>query len=84
MNYKDHAKETELNLPTGIHTRINNNLRIFSCFRRFANPFFESWAWETFLWNGDKIEKEYGTLESADQVVDLHTEILNGYKKTTD
>jgi hypothetical protein len=80
MDYKDYARETETNLPTGIHTRINNDLRISSCFRRFSNPHFESWAWETFLWNGDRIEEEYGTLTRADQVVDLHIKILTDYK----
>jgi hypothetical protein len=76
VDYKDYARETETTLPTGIHTRINNDLRISSCFKRFSNPHFESWAWETFLWNGERIEQEYITLNSADQVVDLHTRII--------
>jgi hypothetical protein len=80
MDYKDYAIETESALSTGIHTRINSELRISSCYRRFANPHFESWAWETFLWNGDRIEKEYDTLNSADQVVDLHSRIVREYK----
>jgi hypothetical protein len=80
MDYKDYARETETNLPTGIHARINNDLRISSCYRRFTNPYFGTWTWETFLWNGDRIEKEYNTLDSADQVVDLHTKILTEYK----
>lgn len=81
MSYKYHARETESNLPTGIHTRINNDLRISSVYRRFANHHFESWAWETFLWNGDRIEEQYDTLHSADQVVDLHTKILTNLTK---
>jgi hypothetical protein len=80
MNYKEHAKENETNLPTGIHTRINNDLRISSIYRRFANPHFESWGWETYLWNGDRIENQYDVLHSADRVVDLHIEILKEYE----
>jgi hypothetical protein len=80
VNYKDYVRETESDLPTGIHTRINSDLRISSIYRKFANPYFESWAWETFLWNGNKIENQYDTLTSAEQVIDLHTEILIIYK----
>lgn len=76
MGYRSHAKETSFPLRTGIHTKISNNLRISSSYRRFANQHFESWAWETFLWEGERIIDEYDTLMSADQVIDLHTEIL--------
>jgi hypothetical protein len=66
MGYKNYAKETESNLPTGIHTKINNDLRISSIYRRFANPHFESWGWETFLWNSDRIDEQYDVLNSAE------------------
>lgn len=79
MGYRDYAKQVDTSLQTGIHTRINKNLRVSSCFRKFSNSFFESWAWETFLWNGEKIEKQYNLLESADLVIDLHTQVVNEY-----
>jgi hypothetical protein len=75
MGYRNHAKELGFGLPTGIHTRINDDLRISSAFRKFSNAYFESWTWETFLWNGEKIEEQYDTLQSADQVIDLHSKI---------
>jgi hypothetical protein len=76
MNYRN-----ESSLSTGINTRINETVRISSIWRTYSNDNFSSQAWETFLWEGDKIAKEYDTLRSADSVVDLHLEILNNYKK---
>jgi hypothetical protein len=79
MRYRDNANE--YTLTTGIHTQINEKYRISSCYRKFANEHFEIWAWETFLWKGDRIEEQYDTLSSADETVDLHTEILNDIRK---
>lgn len=72
MDYKSQSS-----LPTSIHTRINDKLRISSIWRTFANENFESQSWETFLWDGDNIKETYNTLKNADNVVDLHFAILN-------
>ncbi|MGM1044726.1 MAG: hypothetical protein ACQEXX_01130 [Bacillota bacterium] len=64
---------------TSIHTRINDNKRISSCFRKFANAHFEKWGWETLLWDGDQIVEQYDVLSSADDVIDLHTGILDSH-----
>jgi hypothetical protein len=72
MGYRDYSKEVGF-CRTGIHTLLNSEYRVSSAYRTFANPHFETWAWETFLWKGDRIEKEYPTLENADRVIDLHT-----------
>ena len=77
-NYKEYAKIINDNLNTGINTRIADNYRVSSIYRKFSNGYFESWGWETFLWNGDKIEQQYRVLDSADDVVNLHSKI-NGY-----
>ena len=76
MNYKNHAREQETTIPTGIHTRINDKKRISSCYRKFANIHFERWGWETFLWDGDRVENQYDVKDTADDVVNLHMEIL--------
>lgn len=76
MKYKDHAKQQNTTLQTGIHTRINDVKRISSCYRKFSNGHFEQWGWETFLWDGDHIKEEYSVLDSGDEVINLHTKIL--------
>ncbi len=78
MDYREYAKElTHLN--TNIITALDKNYRISSIYRRYSNQYFESWGWETFLWCDDKIEKEYPVLDSADDVVTLHTEIMQDF-----
>jgi hypothetical protein len=67
-------------MPTSIHTRVNDTTRISSMWREYGNENFQSRAWETFLWEGDRIKEEFDTLRNADNVVDLHLEILNRYK----
>lgn len=79
MDYKQYARKIDMSLSTGIHTNINKDYRISSIYRKYSNPYFESWAWETFLWNGDRIEEQYDTLYTADQVVDLHTKIVSEF-----
>lgn len=76
MEYK-----SQKSLPTGIHTRINDTVRISSGWRNYSNEHFSSNAWETFLWDGEKIIGDYDTLKNADDVIDLHQEILKTYKK---
>lgn len=66
--------------PTGIHTRINETTRISSAWREYGNEHFTQRAWETFLWENERIIEEFDTLRNADNVVDLHLEILNRYK----
>lgn len=73
MSYK------ERDMPTGISTRIDDRARISSAWRTFANSNFETRAWETFLWVDEKIAEQYDTLRNADQVVDLHLEIMTDY-----
>lgn len=70
----------EKRINTGINTWIDKDRRISSIYRHFGNPHFSIWAWETFLWNGDKIEKEYKTRSDANQVVALHQTIVADIK----
>ncbi|MEX0595127.1 MAG: hypothetical protein WD512_01415 [Candidatus Paceibacterota bacterium] len=74
QDYDSYARELGL-LPTGIHTNIDSRLRLSSIYRRYANENFESWAWETLLFNDGVVEEQYDTLQTADQVVNLHAEI---------
>ena len=81
MDYKSYVKETESpSLNTGIHTKIDSEYRISSIYRRFANAFFEQWGWETFLWCKENIEREYEVKYSADEVINLHTDILANFR----
>ncbi|MDQ0062358.1 hypothetical protein [Paenibacillus harenae] len=73
-------KESDIN--TGIHTRIDDRARISSAWRTYANADFETKAWETFLWVDEKIAVEYDTLRDAEQVVELHFEIMNKYRNS--
>lgn len=83
--YLDYQEYAKLNgqLNTGIHTRISNSQRISSIYRRYSNPYFEQWAWETFLWDGDKIVKEYDTFLNVVTVIDLHCQIVEEVKNPT-
>ncbi len=40
LGYKGYAKENG-SMSTGIHTRIDQNKRISSIYRRYENPHFE-------------------------------------------
>lgn len=70
----------QVDMPTSIHTRISSTMRISSTWREYSNEHFSSRAWETFLWDGDHIKEEFDTMRNADDVVNLHFEILNRYK----
>lgn len=76
LDYEKFARANG-NMSTGIHTRINQDKRISSIYRKYYNPHFEQWAWETFLWDGDKIIKEYDSLLSAEAVINLHCQIVS-------
>lgn len=76
-----HYKE-QPSIPTGIHTRINDTLRISSAWREFGNGHFNNSAWETFLWEGDNIKEEYYTFLNAESVIDLHMKIYRQYTDT--
>ncbi|UUV25940.1 MULTISPECIES: hypothetical protein [Lysinibacillus] len=76
MYYKDFAEEYGY-CSTSINTRINTNYRISSIYRKFSNPNFEAWGWETLLWNDDNIEKQYNVLYGLESVVELHTKVSN-------
>jgi hypothetical protein len=67
--------QSKESIPTGIHTRIDDKVRISSAWRTFSNSNFNTQAWETFLWDGDRIIKEYSTSKDANDVVDLHIQI---------
>ncbi|MCM3387209.1 hypothetical protein M3649_03570 [Ureibacillus chungkukjangi] len=83
MDYHELIREVGY-LNTGINTRINEEFRISSIFRRYSNANFEGYGWETFLWNGNRIQKEYGVLYSADDVVNLHTKIAHEFFKVSE
>lgn len=76
MYYKDFAEERGY-CSTSINTRINTNYRISSIYRKYSNSNFESWGWETLLWNDETIEKQYDVLYSLDRVVSLHTKVAS-------
>lgn len=75
MSYKEQRQ-----ISTGIHTRINDEWRISSAWRTFESDRFSTQAWETFLWNGEKIAEQFDTLKNADAVVNLHQEIVQRFK----
>lgn len=76
MNYKKYAKSNG-HMSTGIHTRISGTQRISSIYRVYSNPHFEQWAWETFLWEDDKIIEEYSALIDIEDVINLHCQIVS-------
>ncbi|MCM3387265.1 hypothetical protein M3649_03850 [Ureibacillus chungkukjangi] len=78
MDYKEYAKEIS-DLNTNIITVLDKNYRITSIYRRYSNPHFEKWAWETFLWCNGEIVEKYRVLDFADDVVSLHTEIIDKF-----
>jgi hypothetical protein len=74
MVYKEIAEERGI-CHSVIKTSISNTKAISSVYRRYSNPYFESWGWETFLWDGPRIEKEFDVLYSADDVMTLHARV---------
>ncbi len=80
MDYRDNPSANQSNY-TNIYTKIDKDLSISSIYRRYENPYFEKWSWETLLFNDGELEEQYDCLDSADQVVNLHAEIINKYKK---
>jgi len=64
-------------VTTGIHTRVSSTMRISSAWRTYENVNFRTQAWETLLWNGDRVIAEYDTLKDADDVIELHQRILS-------
>lgn len=66
---------------TTIHTRLKGAYRISSSYRKFANPNFESWGWETLLWNYNEIIEEYPIVNSVDGVMNLHNKIESTFKE---
>lgn len=83
VNYKEYAKVDSSNvLNTKIFTKINSHLCISSIYRKYSNPNFELWGWETFVWNDDKIIRQYDVLDDAEDVVNLHSEIESTWYAT--
>ena len=83
--YKSYAQEKGIqSLGVGIHTRLNDKFRISSIYRQYSNQYFCEHGWETFLWNEEKIAKEYPSLGTADQVIDLHLKIKIDYENGID
>lgn len=81
LNYPDYARSTN-QFNTVIHTKINKDLKVTSIYRKFANSNFESWGWETLLWSNEKLTVQYGILDSAEHVVELHTYIVDYFNST--
>lgn len=81
MDYKEISKELN-NYNTGIITRLNDEYRISSIYRNYSNEYFSSWSWETFVWKGERVQQEYDTCLTADQVVTLHQKIYKHYIDT--
>ena len=71
------ANKTDVRMFTSIHTTINENYRISTIFRKYANSNFTSWAWETLVW-----KKELDKEKIIDQwVSDSFDEIMKTHKK---
>jgi len=83
--YKLFSQENHItNLGIGIHTRLNEDFRLSSIYREYSNQYFCEHGWETFLWKNNDIAKEYPSLDSADQVVDLHLQVKIDYENGLD
>jgi len=86
MHYKYwmQGREDLSSLGTGIHTRLNENLRISSIYRAYDIQGMVTHGWETILWNKDKIVKQYDVLNDAETVVSLHLKIRLDYEDGID
>lgn len=67
-------------VPTTIHTRVTSKIRISSIYRKYDNDYFDSCAWETFVWDGEEI-REHIVLDCMDSVLEYH---LQQYNKIMD
>jgi hypothetical protein len=74
MDYKEIAEERET-CHSVIKTSISNTKTISSVYRKYSNAYFVKWGWETFLWDGPRIEKEFDVLYNADDVMTLHARV---------
>lgn len=52
--YQDYYGLNNTNFPTSIHTRINNQYRISTIYRR-ASTLEPMFFWETIIWDNNKI-----------------------------
>ena len=64
---------------TTIHTRIINKVRISSIRRRYEMLDYSSWAWETFVWDGDKIIDQLDLTDDVAVVIDMHRKYCDEY-----
>lgn len=73
------SKDDMRNVPTTIHTRINENMRISSVYREYKNEYFSQWGWETLLWENDIVKCDYIN-RTIDDVIKLHADLYGEYK----
>jgi len=66
---------------TSIHTRVNSTVRISSIWREYSNPYFQTWAWETIVWRGDKIAVQVDSMKSINEVMRIHKRLYDEYSK---
>ena len=64
---------------TSIHTRITSKIRISSIRRRYDTWETSSWAWETFVWDGDKIIDQLDLTDDVAVVIDMHRKYCDEY-----
>lgn len=64
---------------TKIITNFNNGKYLSSIYRNFGNGYFQQEAWETFMWEGSRIVKEYPTFIRVEDVLKLHENESKSY-----
>lgn len=68
---------------TSIHTRIDSHKRISSICRRSSAMEWESYFWETFVWQDDQIIEDltHSGLDDIQDVAQLHLDYLKKTKE---
>ena len=69
----------DVNIPTGIHTRVNDKYRISSIYRNWGIMLApDLCGWETIVWCGKEIVHSEDSGNNASEVISRHAEL---YKK---
>lgn len=64
---------------TSIHTHIIGKVRISSIYRLYEILDYRSWAWETLVWDGDKIIDQLESVDDVAVVIDMHRRYCDDY-----
>jgi hypothetical protein len=71
----------ELKSKTSIHTQVTDTIRISSVWRRYGNQYFDTWDWETYVWDGDKVIFEADVTKFDQTVILFHGLLFEKYSK---